>query len=62
MVEVKNAKVGDEFCYKTNFGPPTIVKIVRITPTGQLVDDHGTRWKDGRRVGDNGWPPSIFII
>lgn len=48
---VKNAKVGDILCYMNSFGYPVKVKIIKITKGGALVDNHKSKWKNGKMVG-----------
>jgi hypothetical protein len=44
---LKTLKVGDEVCYKTRWGGYRVVKIAKITPTGQIKTDDNRTFKDG---------------
>ncbi len=44
---LKNLKPGDELCYDCTFGAPNKITVMKITPTGIIVDEHGCRYKHG---------------
>lgn len=56
MMEEIKFEVNKEYCYDSRYRAPTIIKIVRITPKGFLIDEGGSKYKpNGRIVGGDIW-------
>jgi anaerobic selenocysteine-containing dehydrogenase len=56
MLEIGTIKAGDEVVVSNDYGRMTIVKVAKVTRSGQIVLADGSRYRDnGIETGSDNW-------